>query len=85
MKIGYDISQTGSGKAGCGFFAHSLLNSIVDDTSYHFVLYPSFGDFYFDQGLQSSTDYRQGNVVYRGACEDKAKASAFWHLRLNVI
>ena len=30
MYIGFDISQTGSGKAGCGYFAHALLTAILE-------------------------------------------------------
>ena len=29
MHIGYDISQTGSGKAGCGYFAHALIKAML--------------------------------------------------------
>jgi len=49
VKIGYDISQTGSQKAGCGYFADSLIRGLARaDTENQYVLYPTFGDFYFD-------------------------------------
>jgi alpha-1,3-rhamnosyl/mannosyltransferase len=29
MRIGFDVSQTGSGKAGCGYFAHAMIQSML--------------------------------------------------------
>ena len=29
MRIGFDISQTGDGKAGCGFFADGLIRQLL--------------------------------------------------------
>jgi glycosyltransferase involved in cell wall biosynthesis len=50
MRIGYDISQTGSGKAGCGFFAFSLVQNLASvDHSNEYTLYPTFGDAYWDE------------------------------------
>ncbi|MYL85287.1 glycosyltransferase [Desulfovibrio aerotolerans] len=47
MKIGFDVSQTGAGKAGCGYFAAGLLAVLADlETSNEYVLYPAFGDFF---------------------------------------
>src|SRR4030066_2542291 len=49
MHIGLDISQTGSGKAGCGYFAHALIKAMLELAPEHrYSLFPSFGDFYFD-------------------------------------
>ena len=49
MHIGFDISQTGSSKAGCGYFAHALIKAMLELAPEHrYALYPSFGDFYFD-------------------------------------
>ena len=49
MKIGYDISQTGSGKAGCGYFADALIKALLEVAPENrYALYPSFGNFYFD-------------------------------------
>ena len=30
MKIGYDISQTGGGKAGCGYMADSMIRMLAE-------------------------------------------------------
>jgi hypothetical protein len=35
MNIGFDISQTGSGKAGCGYFAHPLIKGMPALASAH--------------------------------------------------
>ena len=47
MKIGFDVSQTGAGKAGCGYFAAGLLAALADlEGPSEYVLYPAFGDFF---------------------------------------
>lgn len=47
MKIGFDVSQTGAGKAGCGYFAAGLLAALATvDRENDYVLYPAFGDFF---------------------------------------
>ena len=44
MRIGFDVSQTGAGKAGCGFFADSLVQALAaQDSVNEYVLYPAFG------------------------------------------
>ncbi|WP_300157602.1 glycosyltransferase family 1 protein, partial [Solidesulfovibrio sp.] len=47
MRIGFDVSQTGAGKAGCGYFAAGLLDALARlDRQNDYVLYPAFGDFF---------------------------------------
>jgi len=49
MKIGFDVSQTGAGKAGCGYFAAGLLAALAAvDRDNDYVLYPAFGDFWWE-------------------------------------
>ncbi|MEL7638496.1 MAG: glycosyltransferase family 1 protein [Solidesulfovibrio sp.] len=49
MRIGFDVSQTGAGKAGCGYFAAGLLAALArGDTANDYVLYPAFGDFFWE-------------------------------------
>jgi glycosyltransferase involved in cell wall biosynthesis len=49
MKIGFDISQTGKQKAGCGYFADSLIRHLAEfDRENQYLLYPTFGDSYWD-------------------------------------
>jgi hypothetical protein len=39
VRIGFDVSQTGAGKAGCGFFADSLVQALAAvDTENEYVL-----------------------------------------------
>ena len=41
MRIGFDVSQTGVNKAGCGYFADSLVRELVEiDPHDEFVLVP---------------------------------------------
>jgi glycosyltransferase involved in cell wall biosynthesis len=56
MRIGFDVSQTGMNKAGCGYYADSLVRELVDvDADDDFVLYPSFGNGAFDATWPRST------------------------------
>jgi glycosyltransferase involved in cell wall biosynthesis len=49
LHIGFDISQTGRAKAGCGNYADAMLRALLKMAPEHrYSLYPSFGDFYFD-------------------------------------
>jgi glycosyltransferase involved in cell wall biosynthesis len=49
VKIGFDISQTGTQKAGCGYFADGLIRHLAEiDTENQYLLYPTFGDSYWD-------------------------------------
>jgi glycosyltransferase involved in cell wall biosynthesis len=56
MKIGFDVSQTGQFKTGCGYFADALARELVaanpDDS---FILYPTFGAGYWDSDWPRST------------------------------
>jgi len=49
VKIGFDVSQTGSSKAGCGFLAEGLLRALERFSDGDEVfLYPAFGDVFWD-------------------------------------
>jgi len=75
--IGFDISQTGSNKAGCGFFAYALIQAMLEiasDTVYS--LYPSFGDFYFDVRMPFKNPYQNGQYGPRHLT--RKSAGAFW-------
>jgi len=55
MKIGFDISQTGPGKAGCGYYAEGLIRALEPISGAHrFVLYPAFGDLFWDPQCASA-------------------------------
>src|SRR5260370_30398864 len=80
MNIGVDISQTGSGKAGWGYFTHAKSKAmLVIAPQHHYALYPSFGDFFFDAKMQVLNPYR-GEHVNRGPRHlTREAARAFWN------
>lgn len=79
MHIGFDISQTGSGKAGCGYFAHAMIQSMLDlAPEHHYSLFPSFGDFWFDALMPVLNPYSGINVQYGPRHLSREAASAFW-------
>ena len=65
MHIGFDISQTGTNKAGCGYFADALLKAMLQLAPEHrYSLFPSFGDFYFDALMPIRAPYKGRHVHY---------------------
>jgi glycosyltransferase involved in cell wall biosynthesis len=49
MRIGFDTSQTGGAKAGCGFFADGLIRQLAEDDDVNqYILYPAVGDLFWD-------------------------------------
>jgi glycosyltransferase involved in cell wall biosynthesis len=80
MHIAFDISQTGSAKAGCGYFAHAAIGSMLELAPQHwFRLLPSFGDFYFDSGMPVHNPYPRENVQYGPRHVSYEAARAFWN------
>ncbi len=56
MKIGFDVSQTGRAKAGCGHFAAGLIGALATaDHRNQYILYPAFGDLYWDPECATAT------------------------------
>lgn len=79
MKIGYDISQTGALKAGCGFFAHSMLENLIDfNDAVSFVLYRNFGSDFFDPAISKSTPYRGRSISYGNSLTNLQQVHDFW-------
>lgn len=77
MHIGFDISQTGHGKAGCGYFSHAMIQAMLDLAPQHrYSLYPSFGDFYFDALMPIQNPYKQGHYGPRHLTREIA--GSFW-------
>lgn len=80
MRIGFDISQTGSGKAGCGYFAHAMIQAMLDlAPDNQFSLFPSFGDFYYDIKMPVLNPYSGKNVHYGPRHLTKETAAQFWN------
>jgi glycosyltransferase involved in cell wall biosynthesis len=80
MKIGFDVSQTGALRAGCGFFAYSLIRAFADSAMpAAFLLYPTFGDFFFDPDWYRSTYLPERPNFARGRSHsDHRELLAFW-------
>lgn len=79
MHIGFDISQTGSGKAGCGYFAHAIIQAMLELAPEHsYSLFPSFGDFYFDALMPIVNPYSGRNVHYGPRHTSRETARVFW-------
>ena len=57
MKIGFDVSQTGSGKAGCGYYADGLIRALeaLGGGGHEFLLYQAFGDVFWDPLCATAT------------------------------
>ncbi len=81
MKIGFDVSQTGKSKAGCGYFADSLLQHLAAlDRQNEYILYPTFGDFFFDPDWSAITDQRRQANFRRGKAPRTLEAArVFWN------
>lgn len=84
MRIGFDISQTGSeSRAGCGYYAQSLFHALVTNDKNNenaVVALPSFGDFYFDQQFQLQCDQQFDKRFEFGPTHQSiAEAREFWN------
>jgi glycosyltransferase involved in cell wall biosynthesis len=56
VKIGFDVSQTGALKAGCGYFADSLIQALAAlDHENEYTLYPAFGTRFWDPDHAQTT------------------------------
>jgi glycosyltransferase involved in cell wall biosynthesis len=82
MRIAFDITQTGKDKAGCGYFAYSLLRALAEiDAENEYLLMNSFGEFIWD-GLASPTScgIQRGNFRPGLLSHSQADAArSFWH------
>lgn len=86
MKIGFDVSQTGADKRGCGYFADSVIRQISTlDFSNQYLLYSTFGDKFWDPSDKKCNISR--NNFKKGLSHSTLyKAKQFWQkLPLDVI
>jgi glycosyltransferase involved in cell wall biosynthesis len=80
MHVGFDISQVGQNKAGCGYFAHAMIQALVEGSQQDcYSLFPSFGDFYFDARMPFRNPYSSQNVRYGPRHWSRERASSFWN------
>jgi glycosyltransferase involved in cell wall biosynthesis len=80
MRIGFDVSQTGRFKTGCGYFADALARELVlVGREHEFILYPTFGAGWWDPEWSRCTlDVRAPNVR-RGPGQRRLDLlEAFW-------
>lgn len=79
VRIGFDISQTGNSKAGCGFFSENLiLNLAKYSTENQYILYPTFGDHFWDQNYNNTCRIYQSNFSYGLKHSSLNQAKFFW-------
>ncbi len=81
LRIGFDISQTGDLKAGCGFVADSLIRELAQiDHANAYTLYPAFGDAYSDPTLDATTIHLDRPHWRRGPTQKTTElARDFWN------
>ena len=80
MKIGFDISQTGDNKAGCGYFADSLIQALIHhDRENEYILYPHFGTSFWDpKGENTTRRFDHPRVTRKVVGKDFGKSMTFW-------
>ena len=80
MRIGFDISQTGSHKAGCGYFADSLICALAElDGENEYILYPHFGTAFWDPDAEKNTrKIAKPNIWRKRIGRDLQSAFTFW-------
>lgn len=81
MKIGFDISQTGKQKAGCGFFSDCLITALAEiDSENEYILYPTFGDIYWDpEWARETRRIHQPNFSWNSGPKTFEALKFFWH------
>ena len=79
MRIGFDVSQTGRLKAGCGYFADSLIRSLAQvDTANEYILYPTFGTTFWDSEWSATAQINQPNFRRGLAQRTFEEMQRFW-------
>lgn len=81
MRVGFDVSQTGPRKAGCGFYAEGLFRALrACDRDNEYILYPTFGDHFYDPHIRCHDLVNSGNVKL-APHHGHAEAKRFWARR----
>lgn len=80
MRIGFDVSQTGANKTGCGVVAYSLINHLARiDSDNFYILYSNFGSDFWDPDHKRNTFFsQQPNMERRFSDFSKNQAKIFW-------
>ena len=82
MRIGFDVSQTGTEKTGCGYLADGLVRALAEiDHHNQYILYPTFGGDYWDREGPGATRRIEASNFRRGLAQPTHReARAFWRL-----
>jgi glycosyltransferase involved in cell wall biosynthesis len=81
VKIGFDISQTGAGKAGCGYYADGLIRALeaLGGGGHEYLLYPAFGDVFWDPQCATATySAKQSQFQRMKAPASFEESQRFW-------
>ena len=79
MHVGFDISQTGSQKAGCGYYADALIKAMIAVAPQNqYSLFPSFGDFFLDAEMPLINPYDGAQLHYGPRHINREFARNFW-------
>lgn len=79
MIIGFDVSQTGKAKAGCGFFSDNLIRHLaIIDSNNQYFLYPTFGNHFWDDHFQDTCKINQSNFKQGLFHKNLSDAALFW-------
>jgi glycosyltransferase involved in cell wall biosynthesis len=81
MLIGIDVSQTGALRAGCGNVSYELVQALAElDRKNEYLLYPTFGDQFWDDGWRTDTVLPMRYNFRRGLHHDSyTDARQFWY------
>ncbi len=86
MRIGFDISQTGVNKAGCGFFAENLITHLaIHDSQNEYILYPTFGDHFWDNEYATTCQIQGPNFTSGLSHTNIHEAKQFWKSPINKV
>ena len=79
IRVGFDVSQTGRNRAGCGHYAHALatyMPALAEDVQFRF--HPDFGDFFFDPAMPLTNPYPGHGSTYGPRHIGRDGAASFW-------
>ncbi|MDX2202373.1 MAG: glycosyltransferase family 1 protein [Hyphomicrobiaceae bacterium] len=80
VRIGFDGSQTGAAKAGCGYFAFSLADALSRaDPAVSLDVYTSFGDQFFDPATAQQCTLAAPNIHFPLRHRLVTEAAEFWN------
>lgn len=79
MKIGFDVSQTGNAKCGCGYFADGLIRELAThDCVNEYILYPAVGDFFWEPEAATTFACECPNFQRLSPPKDFYTSRRFW-------